>query len=66
MAHTSDARGARSDDLEHLRLELHRSFARARIALNLTETRLLAAALFRESLRLERDVPAEREEVGER
>ncbi len=66
MAHTSDARGARSDDLEHLRLELHRSFARARMALDLTETRLLAAVLFRESLRPERDVAAERAEIGKR
>jgi hypothetical protein len=35
------------------------------MTLDLTETRLLAAALFRESLRPERDAPAEREEMGD-
>lgn len=36
------------------------------MALDLTETRLLAAVLFRESLRPERDVAAERAEIGKR
>ena len=64
MAQTSDAQVIRSDEIDSVRIdrvrsELQYSFARARMALELTETRLLAVALLRASLTSGCDAPSD-------